>query len=109
VTGRDGVIVIGMRGAKKRDQPVAAFLADNPAVAANGGAHRNQRRLEPDNRRLGSSSEIKSVDRCRSPQRTVRYFRSPAMSPRILRNIGGRSGATAPHDEQNASPAFRVD
>ena len=53
VTGHDGVIVVGMRGAKKRDQPVAAFLADDSAVAANGGAHRNQRRLEPGNRRLG--------------------------------------------------------
>ena len=52
VTGHDRVIVIGMRGAEKRDQPVTAFLADNPVVATNGGPHCNQRRLKPGNRRL---------------------------------------------------------
>ena len=53
VTGHDGMIVVRVRRTKKRDQPVAAFLADNAAVAANGGAHRDQGRLKPRNRLLG--------------------------------------------------------
>ena len=53
VTGHDGVIVIRVRRTKKRDQPVAALLADDSAVAANRGPHGNQGRLKPRNCRLG--------------------------------------------------------
>jgi hypothetical protein len=53
VAGHDSMVVIGMRRTKKRDQPVATFLADDPTVTANGGTHGDQGRLEPRNRRLG--------------------------------------------------------
>ncbi len=46
VTGHHGMIVVSTRCPKKRDKAVAAFLADNSTVAANGGTHGNQRRLE---------------------------------------------------------------
>src|SRR3954462_6650375 len=59
----------------------------------------------------GSSSEIRSVERCRSEQSTVRNFRSPAMRPRASGGGGfvGGLGTTAPHAEQNRSPALSVD
>src|SRR6476659_9957464 len=66
----------------------------------------------------GSSSEIRSVERCRSEQSTVRNFRSPAIRPRAsgagglagwLGTTAPRLGTTAPHAEQNRSPALSVD
>ena len=53
VTGHHGMIVIGMRRTKQRDKAVAALLADDAAVATDGGPHGVQGRLEPRNRRLG--------------------------------------------------------
>ena len=52
MTGHDRMIVIRVRRTKKRDQAVAAFLADDAAVAANRDAHGDQGRLEPRNRSL---------------------------------------------------------
>ena len=52
MTGHDGMIVIRVRRTKKRDQAVAAFLADDAAVAANRDAHGGQGWLEPRNRCL---------------------------------------------------------
>src|SRR5579864_251231 len=59
----------------------------------------------------GSRSEIRSVERCRSAQRTVRYFRSPAIRLRdsAITAVGGWSGTAAPHDEQKRSPALRIE
>src|SRR6267154_3242398 len=54
----------------------------------------------------GSSSEIRSVERCRSTQRTVRYLRSPDGG---LDAPDGRPGTTAPQEEQYKSPTFGVD
>ena len=45
-----GMVVVGLRRAEQRDQAVAALLADDAAVAADGRPHRNKRRLEPGNR-----------------------------------------------------------
>ncbi len=41
------MIVVSVRRTKKRDKPVATFLADDSAVATNGGPHGDQGRLEP--------------------------------------------------------------
>src|SRR6195256_4452278 len=54
----------------------------------------------------GSSSEIRSVERCRSTQRTVRYLPSPDGG---LDAPDGRPGTTAPQEEQYKSPTFSVD
>src|SRR5258708_4035083 len=54
----------------------------------------------------GSTSEIRSVERCRSTQRTVRYFRAPAGG---LDASEGRSRTIAPQEEQYRSPAFSAD
>ena len=50
VTGHNGVVVVCVRRTKQRNQPIAAFLADDPAVATNCRAHGDQGRLEPGNR-----------------------------------------------------------
>ena len=53
VTRHDGMVIVGMGGAKKRDKPIATFLADNSTVATNRRSHGSQRRLQPRNCRLG--------------------------------------------------------
>ncbi|WP_247835864.1 hypothetical protein [Bradyrhizobium sp. 200] len=53
VTGQNGVVVVCVRRPKQRNQSVAAFLADDPAVATNRRAHGDQGRLEPGNRFFG--------------------------------------------------------
>ena len=53
MTGHNGVVVVCVRRTKQRNQPVAAFLADDPAVATNCRAHGDQGRLEPGNRFFG--------------------------------------------------------
>src|SRR3954471_11627561 len=59
----------------------------------------------------GSRSEIRSVERCRSEQSTVRNLRSPAIRPLAsdTGGLGGWWGTIAPHAEQNRSPALSVD
>ena len=53
VTGHDGVIVVRVRRTEKRDQAVAALLADDAAVAAHRCAHGDQGGLKPRDCRLG--------------------------------------------------------
>ncbi len=47
MTGHDGVIVVRVRCTKQRDQPIAALLADDTAIAPDRRAHRDQGRLKP--------------------------------------------------------------
>ncbi len=53
MTGHDGMIVIGVRGAKKGDQAVTPLFADDPAAAPDRGTHGDQGRLQSRNRSLG--------------------------------------------------------
>ncbi|MBA7464844.1 hypothetical protein ES707_00002 [subsurface metagenome] len=50
VAGHHRMVVVGVWGTEQRDQPVATFLADDSAVAANRRSHGYKRGFEPRNR-----------------------------------------------------------
>ena len=53
LAGHDGMIVVGVRRTEQRDQAIAAFLADDAAVAPDRYSHGVQGRFKPRDRGFG--------------------------------------------------------
>ena len=111
MTGHNGVVVVCVRRTKQRNQPVAAFLADDPAVTTNCRAHGDQGRLKPGNRFFG----IELRDQIgRTLQVGTENGEEFSLAGDTATRVGcgglvGWLGTTAPHAEQNRSPALSVD